>query len=927
MREAGSAEALALHANACSSLLALFVVRPVFLSMDIERQRLVEDEAGEKNWRRWGPFLSERQWGTVREDYSSHGNSWEAFPHDHARSRAYRWGEDGLQGWSDRQCRLCFAPALWNGQDDILKERLFGLTGPEGNHGEDVKECYYYLDSTPTHSYTKALYKYPQAKFPYIRLRDENKARGRDERELEIEETGVFDEGRYFDVLQEVAKRSPEDILWRISVTNHGPEESEIHILPQLWFRNTWKWGNDYEESRNKPWIKMDGEALTADHDVLGNFRFFADTSGVEHADQTWLFTENETNYPRIFKTKGPSPYVKDGFNRYVCQGEKEAVNPGLTGTKAAAYFILKVPPGETVTVRCRLHGEKEDNGMTGMEQFEETFLERIKEADQFYEIVNPEQISPAEELICRQGYAGLLWTKQFFYYAIKDWLEGDCDGPTPPKERLSGRNSDWKHFFARDILSMPDKWEYPWFAAWDTAFHMIPFAKLDPSFAKHQLLLLLREWYMHPNGQLPAYEWNFSDVNPPVHAWAVWRVYKIADTKGERDLDFLERCFQKLLINFTWWVNRKDADGNHVFGGGFLGLDNIGVFDRSHSLPSGSVLHQADGTAWMGFYCLTMLSMALELAPTRPPYEDIASKFLEHFVSITDAMNTLDGDGLWDEEDAFYYDNLKVGNEKPVALKIRSLVGLLPMIGVTVLKQKTIDALPGFRKRMDWFLVNRPELLHYINVRRVEGEKNSGRVLLSIPPEDRFLKILHRLLDPNEFLSNYGIRSLSKAHEKNPFAFEHNGQSSKVSYVPGESDTGMFGGNSNWRGPIWFPTNFLIIESLERYHYFYGNSLKVEFPTGSGIEMSLREVAINLCDRLISLFVPDENGNRPSNGGNQRYGEESHWKDLILFHEFFHGETGEGLGASHQTGWTALVVRLVRERREKLICESEEWD
>lgn len=895
--------------------------------MDVERERLAEDKEQKKKWRRWGPYLSERQWGTVREDYSEHGNSWEAFPHDHARSRAYRWGEDGLQGWSDRQCRLCFCPALWNGKDAILKERLFGLTGPEGNHGEDVKECYYYLDSTPTHSYTKALYKYPQAEFPYVELRDGNGARGRDERELELEDTGAFDEERYFDVVQEVAKRSPEDMLWRISVTNRGPEEATIHVLPQLWFRNTWKWGNEYEEPRTKPGIRREKDGLLAAHDLLGDFRFFAEAGGEVEGEEKWLFTENETNYPKIFQTKGTGVHVKDAFHRYVCQGKNGAVNPAREGTKAAAHFELTIPAGETVVVRCRLHAVEEDNGVTGLECFEETFGARIAEADHFYELINPTNLSAEEERVCRQGYAGLLWTKQFFYYVIKDWLEGDKDGPPPPRERLSGRNSDWNHFFARDVLSMPDKWEYPWFAAWDTAFHMIPFAKLDPGFTKHQLLLLLREWYMHPNGQLPAYEWNFSDVNPPVHAWAVWRVYKIADEKGDRDLDFLERAFQKLLVNFTWWVNRKDVEGNHVFGGGFLGLDNIGVFDRSHSLPSGSVLHQADGTAWMGFYCLTMLSMALELAPTRSAYEDIASKFLEHFVSITDAMNSLGGNGLWDDEDGFYHDSLKIEGEEPIPMKIRSLVGLLPMIGVTVLKQRTLDKLPGFRKRMDWFLANRPELLKYIEVTRAEGEKYPGRVLLAIPPKDRLLKTLRRLLDSEEFLSDFGIRSLSKAHEENPFVFKNGKEVNKVFYVPGESDTGMFGGNSNWRGPIWFPTNFIIIEALERYHYFYGDNLKVEFPTGSGVEMSLREVAINLCDRLISLFVPGENGERPCFGGNRRYAEEEGWKDLVLFHEYFHGETGEGLGASHQTGWTSLVVRLVRERREKLISKTEEWD
>ena len=703
-----------------------------------------------------------------------------------------------------------------------------------------------------------------------------------------MEDTGVFDEGRYFDVVQEVAKRSVEDILWKISVTNRGPEESTIHVLPQLWFRNTWKWGNDYEEPHTKPYIELaDDGSLFVYHDILGDYRFYSDTTA-ENEEKDWLFTENETNYPKIYKTRGTGLYVKDAFNRYVCEGKKRAVNPAHKGTKAAPHYVLKVPPGETVVVRCRLHAVEENNGALGLEKFEETFAERIKEADQFYEGINPDNLSADEKMICRQGYAGLLWTKQFFYYVIKDWLEGDADGPPPPESRLTGRNSDWSHFFARDVLSMPDKWEYPWFAAWDTAFHMIPFAKLDPSFTKHQLLLLLREWYMHPNGQMPAYEWNFSDVNPPVHAWSVWRVYKIADEKGNRDLDFLERAFQKLLVNFTWWVNRKDAEGNHVFGGGFLGLDNIGVFDRSHSLPSGSVLHQADGTAWMGFYCLTMLSMALELAPTRPPYEDIASKFLEHFVSITDAMNSLGGSGLWDEDDGFYYDNLKVGDKRPIPLKIRSLVGLLPMIGVTVLKQKTLDELPGFRKRMDWFLANRPELLKYIEVTRVEGHKNSGRVLLAIPPKDRLLKTLHRLLDPDEFLSNFGIRSLSKAHRAEPFIFKQGKQINAVSYVPGESDTGMFGGNSNWRGPIWFPTNFIIIEALERYHYFYGDNLKVEFPTGSGVEMNLREVAINLCDRLISLFVPDENGVRPCNGPSERYAKDENWKDLILFHEYF---------------------------------------
>jgi len=631
-----------------------------------------------------------------------------------------------------------------------------------------------------------------------------------------------------------------------------------------------------------------------------------------------WLFTENETNSEVVYGTKNPTKYTKDAFHRFFVDNEKNAVSPSPYGTKTAAALHFVIPPGESVTVRCRLNSLRETNNLVGLDHFDETFAERIEEADHFYQDIIPQGTTPEETMIFRQGYAGLLWTKQFYYYVVEDWLNGDRNS-TPPAERLTGRNHDWSHFFARDILSMPDKWEYPWFAAWDTAFHMIPFAAVDPDFAKNQLILLLREWYMHPNGQLPAYEWNFSDVNPPVHAWAVWRVYKISDPKGERDIEFLERCFQKLLLNFTWWVNRKDIEGRHVFGGGFLGLDNIGVFDRSHSLPDGATLHQADGTAWMASYCLVMLAMSLELASKKPAYEDIASKFFEHFVNITDAINSLGGTGLWDEEDGFYYDKLILDDDQPVPLRIRSLVGLLPVIAVTVLKKKTIDSLPGFRKRMDWFLVNRPDLLKYISVRKVEGEKNSARCMLAIPTDDRFRKTLTRLFDPEEFLSEFGIRSLSKTHEKNPFVFTHGKQTNDVRYTPGEAPTDMFGGNSNWRGPIWFPTNFLIIEALERYYYFYGDDLKFEYPTGSGEMHTLREIAINLCDRLISLFLPDKDGNRPCFGDAHRYSKVPHWNDLLLFHEYFHAETGEGLGASHQTGWTSLVVRLIRERRAKL--------
>jgi hypothetical protein len=893
--------------------------------MNQENHRLSQEENRAKNWKRWGPYLSERQWGTVREDYSDHGNSWAAFPHDQARRRAYRWGEDGLQGWTDRGCRLCFAPALWNGNDSILKERLFGLGGNEGNHGEDVKECYYYLDSTPTHSYTKALYKYPQKKFPYTEIRLENERLGRLGPELELADMGIFDHNEYFDVFQEVAKRSPQDILWRITIANRAAVEAPIHLLPTVWFRNTWTWGIDPEAPINKPIISQEGNTLLIDHEGLGKFRFHIDVADDPSRHVKWLFTENETNHESLGDRMNSTPYTKDAFHRYVIHRDLRAVSPHRSGTKAAAHYTFHIPAGQSVTVMARLHHLEEHNNLSGMELFEETFADRIREADEFYEEIIPTGISNEERLICRQGYAGLLWSKQFYHYVVADWLKGDREIPVPPENRLKQRNHDWHHFHAKDILSMPDKWEYTWFAAWDTAFHMLPFCAIDSAFTKHQLLLLLREWYMHPNGQMPAYEWNFSDVNPPVHAWAVWRVYKISDKKENRDILFLEKAFQKLLLNFTWWVNRKDLDGRHVFGGGFLGLDNIGVFDRSHALPGGGHLHQADGTAWMGFYCLTMLSMALELAQTKPAYEDIASKFFEHFVNISDAINSLGGSGLWDEQDNFYYDQLIINHEAPIPLRIRSLVGLLPLCAVTVLKQKTIDALPGFRKRMDWFLVNKPDLLKYITANRVPGKKSSGRVLLAIPSKQRLRKSLTYMLDPKEFLSNFGIRSLSKAHEENPFVFDYAGNSHQVQYTPGEATTDMFGGNSNWRGPIWFPTNFILIEALERYYYFYGDSFKIEYPTGSGKECTLREIAIDLCDRLISLFTKNNQGYRPCYGSSEiskRYSDDPAWQDLILFHEYFHGETGEGLGASHQTGWTALVVRLVRERRDKLMEE-----
>jgi len=889
-----------------------------------EKQRLAEDKAREKNWRRWGTYLSERQWGTVREDYSGNQESWEYFTHDQARSRAYRWGEDGLMGWTDRECRVCFAPALWNGKDPILKERLFGLSGKEGNHGEDVKECYYYLDATPTHSYTKGLYKYPQAAYPYNDLVEQNIWRDKRLGEIELADMGLFKDDAYFDVVQEVAKRSPNDLLWKISVTNHGKASAPIHVLPNIWFRNVWTWRGLHKESKPRPKMEFDPKlgAIRLHHAELGEMLFHSAAEGAT-SQAEWLFTENETNLERVFHRKNASPHTKDAFHRLLVGGQASAVNPARCGTKGAAHWRFEVPAGATVVIRCRLHPVDEDNGISGLAEFEQDMALRIAECDEFYQEILPKKVSPEDAMICRQGYAGLLWTKQYYEYIVSDWIYGESDEYSPPESRERGRNSDWSHFFARDILSMPDKWEYPWFAAWDTAFHMMPFAKIDPDFAKSQLLLLLREWYMHPNGQLPAYEWNFSDVNPPVHAWAVWRVYKTADPKGHRDVEFLEKAFQKLLLNFTWWVNRKDVEGRHVFGGGFLGLDNIGVFDRSRPLPGGGRLNQADGTAWMASYCLLMLNMSIELARHRPAYEDIASKFFEHFVNITDAINALGGNGLWDEEDGFYYDQLLIDHKPPIPLKVRSLVGLLPMIAVAVMKQETIDSLPGFKKRLDWFLENRKELAKYVSYAdRGSGEDKKGSLrLLAIPSKQRLRRCLERLVDEKEFLSTFGIRSLSKVHEKKPFQFRLGSEYHEVRYVPGESDSWMFGGNSNWRGPVWFPISYLIVESLERYHNFYGDSFMIEAPAGSGKELNLKQVADLISHRLISIFQKDTSGYRPCFGGGiaKRYDDNPTWQNLVLFHEYFHAETGEGLGASHQTGWTSLVVRLVRERAEKL--------
>jgi len=886
--------------------------------MTVEQRRLEESNRRTANWQRWGPYLSERQWGTVREDYSATGECWDYFPHDHSRSRAYRWGEDGLLGICDRECRLCFAPALWNGKDPILKERLFGLNGNEGNHAEDVKEIYFYLDSSPTHSYLKALYKYPQAAFPYDLLVSENRRRSRLDPEFEITDTNVFDDGRYFDVFVEYSKANTDDILIRLTVANRGPDAAALHLLPTLWFRNSWSWGCGHEGCEIKPRLDLDADGgLRTNHPSLGVYRFFAEPAS-DGAKPTMLFTENETNFVRVFKfPEDPEVKFKDAFHEFVVGGNKDALSKRPTGTKAAAYYQLNVPAGKEITLRLRLFASDQAPLTPFGPEFDRIFAERIADTDEFYGAVLSPDLTPQARSISRQAAAGLLWSKQFYFYSVKDWLYGDPDQPPPPPGHQHTRNVDWQHLFNRDVISMPDKWEYPWYAAWDLAFHMLPLAKLDPEFAKSQLILFLREWYMHPNGQIPAYEFAFSDVNPPVHAWACWRVYKMTAPRGQRDRMFLARTFQKLLLNFTWWVNRKDIEGNNLFSGGFLGLDNIGVFDRSKPLPGGGVLEQADGTAWMAFYCSTMLAMALELAAESPEYEDIASKFFEHFVAIVDAMNSLGGSGLWDETDGFYYDQLHVqGQDTP--LKIRSIVGLIPLFAVEVLDDRQIDRLPGFKKRMQWFLDHRKELAAYISYCQPDAEARAddgpphGRRLLAIPSKERLERVLRYLLDENEFLSDYGIRSVSRVHKDHPFVLQSDGNEHRVDYEPGESTTGLFGGNSNWRGPIWMPINFLFIEALERYHHFYGDAFRVECPTGSGRKLTLKDVAREIEARLAQIFLADSKGRRPCNGNVRQFVDDPHWRDHVLFYEYFHGDNGRGCGASHQTGWTALITRML---------------
>ena len=903
-----------------------------------EDRRLEEARTRKRHWKRWGPYLSERQWGTVREDYSPGGTAWESFPHDHARSRAYRWGEDGLGGISDRHQMICFGLALWNGRDSILKERLFGLTGNQGNHGEDVKEYYFYLDSTPTHSYMRMLYKYPQAAFPYQQLVEENLRRGREAPEYELIDTGVFAENRYFDVFVEYAKADAEDILIKITAVNRGPEPAALQILPSLWFRDTWSWGKDLRRPIARSATCVPGSVCAeVQHWQYGKRWLLC------AGQPDLLFTENETNNQKLFGGKNRS-YVKDAFHTYVIQGDKGAVNPKQMGTKMAALYPAELGPGESVTLKLRLTDMEplaamdNNSGMVGTISspghadraegvpasndfaagFDALFATRQKEADEFYASRIPKELSDDAKLIMRQSFAGMMWCKQYYHYDVRSWLEGDPAGPKPPEQRLHGRNKDWTHLYNDDIISMPDKWEYPWYAAWDLAFHCIPLALVDPDFAKEQLILLLREWYMHPNGQLPAYEWAFGDVNPPVHAWAAWRVYKIERRlRGVADRGFLEKVFHKLLLNFTWWVNRKDPDGMNIFQGGFLGLDNIGVFDRSAPLPTGGHLEQSDGTSWMGMYCLNMLAIALELAKEDPAYEDVASKFFEHFVHIAHAMNDvgINGRSLWDDADGFYYDALHLPNGEEHFMKIRSMVGLIPLFAVETLEPEIVDRLPGFKRRMQWFIDNHADVPEHIEM--TQRSARGVRRLLSLVNRKQLKRVLARMLDETEFLSPHGIRALSRYHLDHPYEVAVNGNVSRVDYEPAESTTGIFGGNSNWRGPIWFPVNYLLIESLQKFHHYYGEDFKVECPTHSRTESDLWQVAAEISRRLVRIFLRGKDGRRPVAGGTELFQDDPHWRDLILFYEYFHGDNGAGIGASHQTGWTGLVAKLIEQSGE----------
>jgi hypothetical protein len=875
-------------------------LRGIFRSA--EAQRLEEIRHG-KHWRRWGPYLSERQWGTVREDYSEHGTAWEYFPHDQARSRAYRWGEDGIGGFGDDHLLLCLGLALWNGRDPILKERLFGLTNSEGNHGEDVKELYYYLDGTPTHSYMRMLYKYPHAAYPYNRLVEENRRRGRAEPEFELIDTGVFAENRYFDVEIEYAKADVDDILMQLTIHNRAPEPAILHVLPQLWARNTWSWTPD---SMRPQLVARADDSISVDHPQFPHLRLYFE------GRPEFLFCENETNVRRLWGMDAPGHYFKDGINDYVVNGDTATVNPENRGTKVAAHYCVDLPAEENRRLRARL---TLDGAASGLDGFDRIFDERRAEADEFYAELQRDIADPDARLVQRQALAGMLWSKQFYYIDIPEWLNGDPLQPVPPRSRRHGRNADWPHLNNADIIAMPDKWEYPWYAAWDLAFHAITLALIDPSFAKSQLLLLTRDWYMHPNGQLPAYEWAFGDVNPPVHAWATWRVYEMdrEHQGGKGDRAFLERVFHKLMLNFTWWVNRKDVEGRNIFQGGFLGLDNIGIFDRSAPLPTGGYVNQSDGTAWMAMYTLNLMRIALELALEDHVYEDIASKFFEHFLYIAEAMTNIGGDGigLWDEQDEFYYDVLHLSDGERIPLRVRSLVGLIPLFAVEVLDASVIAQLPHFSARLHWFLEHRPHLARLVS--RWHDASTGETHLLSLLRGHRMKRLLNRMLDETLFLSDFGVRSLSKLHEHHPYVFEHAGTRLSVSYVPGESATAMFGGNSNWRGPIWMPVNSLIIESLRRFHRYYGDDFKIECPVGSGTMLHLGEVAAELSCRLCRIFLRDKDGHRPVLGDSPLEQNDPSFRDNVLFYEFFHGDTGRGLGASHQTGWTGLIALMLR--------------
>jgi len=888
--------------------------------MDAERERLRAHWAKTENWYRWGPYLSERQWGTVREDYSPDGDAWGYLPHNQARSRAYRWGEDGIGGLCDDHQRLCFSLALWNGKDPILKERLFGLTNSEGSHGEDVKELYYYLDATPTHSYLRMLYKYPQNAFPYAELVAKNAGRSKSESEYELLDTGIFDEDRYFDVFIEFAKAGPTDILIRVTAENRGPEAAELTLIPQLVFRNLWSWG----DGCRRPALRLDGGSIVTEHEVCGYPKIRDSVDDIQHlpplgtyrfhaeGEVEWLFTENETNAPKLFGTEAPGPF-KDAFHEAVVAGRREALASGPVGTKVGACRKQTVASGDRAVMRLRLvKGESEE---APFDDFDAVFDARKREADGFYAVIQ-EGLGDDVKLVQRQALAGMIWTKQYYYYDIPQWLKGDPGQPDPPESREGIRNADWEHVNNADVLSMPDKWEYPWFAAWDLAFHTLPLAMLDAEFAKEQLMHMTREWYMHPNGQIPAYEWNFSDVNPPVHAWATWRVFEIdRDRRGDKgDLAFLETVFHKLMLNFTWWVNRKDVHGRNIFQGGFLGLDNIGVFDRSAPLPHGGHLNQADGTSWMAMYSLNLMRIAIELAEHNPVYEHVATKFFEHFLHIAEAMTNIGGEdiGLWDEEDQFYYDELHLESGENIPLKVRSMVGLIPLFAVEVLQPETMKKLEGFSKRLRWFLEYRPDLAKLVSHWEVPG-KGEQR-LLSLLRGSRMKALLRRALDESEFLSEYGVRALSKYHEEHPYVFHCPGGAVTVDYQPAESQSWLFGGNSNWRGPIWMPVNYLLIESIRRFHDYYGDDFQVEYPTGSGTTLSLREIADELSRRLLRLFTLDAEGRRPVFDRWEKMQTDPHFRDHLLFFEYFHGDNGRGVGASHQTGWTGLIAKLIED-------------